>query len=74
MGAGSHGHEERVKVFRWHGQLVFLERKNISLDRLADIHYGLLAALTLRNTTRKAGTLGHPEPVFARINNYLPHI
>ena len=73
MGAGSHGHDQRVKVFRGHGQLVLLERKNISLDRLADIHDGLFPALTLGNTTRKAGTLGHPKTVFARINNDLPH-
>jgi len=73
VGAGSHRHNERVKVFRGHGQLVVLERKNISLDRLADIHDGLFTVLALRNATRKTGTLGHPKTVFARINNYLPH-
>jgi hypothetical protein len=57
----------------WNCEFVVLKRKNIPLNRLPNVHDGLLTALTLRNTTRKAWTLGHPKTVFAWINNYLSH-
>lgn len=61
-------------MFLWNCQIVVLKRENVSLDRLADIHDGLLPALTLRNTARKAWTLRHPKTVFTWIHNYLSHV
>ncbi len=57
----------------WQRQAVVLKGENIALDGLSDVGNGDLSALALGYTTRKARALGHPEAVFARIDDDLSH-
>lgn len=55
-------------------QFIVLKRKDVALDRLADILDGLLPGLSLRDASGKTRTLDNPKTVLARIHNDLSHI
>lgn len=60
-------------MLRWHRQPVVLKSEHVAFDGFADVRDGGLATLALRDAAREAGALGHPEAVFAGINNHLSH-
>lgn len=60
-------------MLRWHRQSVILEGEDIALDGFADVLDRGFASVALRDAARKAGALGNPEPVLARIEEDLSH-
>jgi hypothetical protein len=57
----------------WHRQPIILQSKHVALDGFPNVCNSSLPSLALRDATRKARTLGHPEAIITGVNERLSH-